>query len=266
MESGFQLTGNAAALYESAMSVFMTPWSSHLVEQARLTPGMDVLDVACGTGLAARHAHQVVGSSGRVVGVDVNPQMVAVARQVTGLEVHQASAQETGLPTGAFDAVLCQQSLQFFPDPAAALREIRRVLRPGGRAAISVWQDFDSNPYFRSQYALLEPHLADDDAAAYRASDITALGGVAGLRTLLEEAGFHGVTADCSTLQIEFPPMAEFFPLHTAALPMGSAFHALGPSEQSEIIRRMNRQLGAAEPDRGVDVPMLSWVAAAVSP
>lgn len=263
--SGFQVAGDASASYERAMSVFMAPWSSDLVEHAQLGPGMEVLDLACGTGFAARHAREVVGSTGRVVGVDINPQMVAMAQRVTGLEVHEASADETGLPTGAFDVVMCQQSLQFFPEPAGALREMRRVLRPGGRVAVSVWEDFEHNPYFRSQLRALAPHLPDEDAAAYRASDVTALGGVRGLRALLEDAGFREVAAACCTLPVEFPAMAEFVPLHTAAIPMGSAFHALSPAQQTEIIRGMSDDLEAVDPDTSVVVPMLSWVATATT-
>jgi ubiquinone/menaquinone biosynthesis C-methylase UbiE len=264
-ESGFQVAGDAAASYERAMSVFMAPWSSDLIERARLGPGMDVLDVACGTGFAARRAREVVGDTGRVVGVDINPQMVTMAQRVTGLEMHEAPADETGLPTAAFDVAVCQQSLQFFPDPAAALREMGRVLRPGGRVVVSVWEDFDSNPYFRSQLRFLGPHLSEDDAAAYRASDITALGGAGALQALLENAGFRDVAAECCTLPVEFPPMAEFVPLHAAALPMGSAFHALPPAQKTEIIHRMSDELDADDPDSAVAVPMLSWVATAAT-
>lgn len=264
-ESGFQLAGGAAASYERAMAVFMAPWSLDLVEHAQLRPSMDVLDVACGTGFAARRAQEVVGSTGRVVGVDINPQMVAMAQHVTGLEVREASADDTGLPTAAFDVVMCQQSLQFFPDPTAALREMKRVLRPGGRVVVSVWETFDSNPYFRSQLQFLGPHLSDDDAAAYRASDITTLGGVRGLRGLLEDAGFRDVAAECCTLLVDFPPMAEFVPLHLTALPMGSAFQTLSPAQQTEIVRRMGEELEAVDRDSAVVVPMLSWVATATT-
>lgn len=263
--SGFQVAGDAAASYERAMSVFMTPWSADLVERARLGPGMDVLDVACGTGFAARHAREAVGSTGRVVGVDINPQMVAMARRVTGLEVREASADQTGLPTESFDVVLCQQSLQFLPDPAAALSEMRRVLRPGGRVVVSVWENFEHNPYFRSQLRCLGPHLSDEDAAAYRASDITALGGIRGLRAGLVAAGFRSVAAGCCTLAVEFPPIAEFVPLHTAALPMGSVFHILSPARQTEIIARMSEELDAVDPDTAVTVPMRSLTATATT-
>src|SRR5207249_9974538 len=103
-----------------------------------------VWEVACGTGVVTRAAAKRVGPSGHVVGVDLNPGMLAVARSLPApagapIEWFERSALDLRLPDSSFDAVLCQQGLQFFPDKSLALREMRRVLVRGGRLALSVW-------------------------------------------------------------------------------------------------------------------------------
>ena len=118
-----QVTGNAAENYEQIANLTMLPWAENLVASANLTAGERVLDLACGTGVVGRAAKPIVGAEGAVVGVDLNPMMVAVARSSTGLDVREASADATGLDSGSFDVVLCQQGLQYFPDPVSALRE-----------------------------------------------------------------------------------------------------------------------------------------------
>ena len=117
--------------------------SESLAEALDLIPGERVLDVACGTGIVARLAAGRMGSGG-VVGLDINPGMLAVARSLPpgpgpAIEWHEGSVLDMPFPEGSFDICLCQLGLQFFPDRAAALREMRRVLRTGGRLALSVF-------------------------------------------------------------------------------------------------------------------------------
>jgi O-methyltransferase / aklanonic acid methyltransferase len=120
-----------------------------LVELARLRPGERVLDVATGRGACLLPAAGRVGPAGLAVGVDLAEGMVAgTAADVRAGRLAQAAlarmdAERLGLAGGAFDAVLCGFGLSFLPDRDAALREMRRVLRPGGRACLSVWGDDD---------------------------------------------------------------------------------------------------------------------------
>lgn len=118
------------------------PLANDLIRLATLGSGERVLDVACGTGIVARLAAKEVGSSGAVVGVDINPGMLAIARANAptdlSIEWHQASAENISLPDETFDVVLCQLGLEFMPDKVAALTEMRRVLVPGGRLILNV--------------------------------------------------------------------------------------------------------------------------------
>jgi ubiquinone/menaquinone biosynthesis C-methylase UbiE len=150
----WQLTMKAAELYERYPArYFLAPWASLLVDAARLVLGERVLDVACGTGVVARAAAKRVGPGGHVVGVDLNPGMIAVARSLpatandAAIEWLERSALDLQLKNASFDVVLCQQGIQFFPDKAVALQEMRRVLDHGGRIALSVWDSNSLGPY-----------------------------------------------------------------------------------------------------------------------
>ena len=259
-ESGYQVSGNAAENYERVASAFMMPWAQHLVEQGRLTGGEHVLDVACGTGFVARVAADVVGTD-RVVGVDVNPMMLAVAETATGIEVRERPAHDTGLDDGAFDVVLCQQGLQYFPSPAAAVTEARRCLRAGGRALFSVWAPFAENPFIAGQIDALEEHLSPEAVAGFRSTNIDALGGEPGVASLLHDAGLVDVELTKHRLDIDLPPMEEFFPELISATPWAATFAELSDPEQRAVIARMDDAVSQRADGNGTTATMTVIVA-----
>lgn len=179
------------------------PWARELVELADPRPGERVLDLACGTGLVARTAAPRVGGAGAVTGLDVNRDMLTVAERVAatvrpGIVWTHANAVRTGLPDAAFDVGFCQHGLQFFPDRLAALRELYRVIAPGGRVAISVWCDAGSPGYAPFGPAFAR-HLPDDRDAVGFLRAIFSLDDADELHDLLDEAGFRGVQVERRT-------------------------------------------------------------------
>ena len=143
-----------AEIYEREMvPAIFARWAPDMIELAQVRAGQRVLDVACGTGVVTRLLAVRVGPRGRVVGLDLNPVMLATARagaSTTDIEWLEAGAQRVPLPDSAFDAVVCQQGFQFFPDKATALAEMRRVLVPGGRLALAVWRSIEHAPAFQA--------------------------------------------------------------------------------------------------------------------
>ena len=135
----------AAEEYEPLWQRQLADARSALFSAASVAAGERVLDVACGTGLVALDAARIVGAEGRVVGVDLAGKMVAAARAraaVLGLSnvtFQRMDAQKLELPDASFDVVLCALGLMYVPDPVAALSEMRRILRPGGRMVAAVW-------------------------------------------------------------------------------------------------------------------------------
>jgi ubiquinone/menaquinone biosynthesis C-methylase UbiE len=138
----------AAPHYEALWRAQLAPGQQALLAAAALRPGERVLDVACGTGLVTFDAAAAVaGAPGaEVLGVDIADHMVALAREQAarrGLDsatrFARMEAEHLALPDAAFDAALCALGLMYVPDPVQALREMCRVLRPGGRAVLAVW-------------------------------------------------------------------------------------------------------------------------------
>jgi SAM-dependent methyltransferase len=161
-------------------------WAPVIADAAGIGPGERVLDVACGTGVAAREAARRTGG-GFVAGVDPNAGMLAVAREHGGpIDYRQASAERLPFADASFDAVLCQFGLMFFADRPAAIAEMRRVVRPGGRLAAAVWGAIEAIPAFAAELALFERAAGPAAAGALRAPFI--LGDVAGLAALFEAA------------------------------------------------------------------------------
>ena len=144
--SGFQLSGNAPAAYERTwVPALMGPCAEQLVDAAGISEGQSVLDVGCGSGIVARTAARRVGPKGSVAGADLNEGMLEEARMraaafnLPTITWHRNEGAELPFVNGSFDAVLCQQGLQFMPERPAVMTEIARVLKPGGTAALSVW-------------------------------------------------------------------------------------------------------------------------------
>lgn len=118
---------------------------AELLAKAAPRPGEQVLDLACGTGAVTLALASAVGTNGRVLGVDLSDGMVAAAAaraQAAGFlqgSFARMDAESLSLPAASFDLAVCALGLMYLPNPDAALHEVRRVLRPGGRAAFAVW-------------------------------------------------------------------------------------------------------------------------------
>lgn len=189
------------------------PWGQRLIDRVAPRPGEHVLDVACGTGLCARLAGARVGPSGRVVGVDAAPAMPAVADEAAAdaaapIEWLEGDAAALPVTDVAFDVVVCQQSLQFFGDRAAALDEIHRVAKPGGWVALSVWRDIERCPGFARLADALTAHIGAEVGAAMRVPFF--LTDAEELRGLLAAAAFADVRITRAFGAFRYPSAVRF--------------------------------------------------------
>jgi ubiquinone/menaquinone biosynthesis C-methylase UbiE len=181
------------------------PFAEELLDRTGLAGAERLLDVACGTGIAARVARQRVGDRGRLVGIDASPAMLDIAKSVApSIEWRRGDA--ALLPVGpneAFDIVTCHQGLQFFPDKPAALREMRRVLAPGGRVAIATWRPLDDVPLIRDLHRVAERYLGTFTDFRHSLGDGDAL------KRLLSDAGLQRVQVETVTRTVRFGGGAE---------------------------------------------------------
>jgi ubiquinone/menaquinone biosynthesis C-methylase UbiE len=135
----------AAADYEPLWQAQLANAQTKLLQCVSLGPGERVLDVACGTGLVTFCAAKTVGPAGRVVGIDLSGRMIDAAQQraqektILNTSFVRMDAERLDLSDASFDVALCALGLMYMPDPEQALREIHRVLRPGGRLGLAVW-------------------------------------------------------------------------------------------------------------------------------
>src|SRR5712692_2296344 len=201
--------GTQAEAYETYLvPAIFGPMAAGLVDRAAPRPGERVVDIACGTGIVARTAAGRIGNSGRVAGVDLNPSMLeAAARASAGsrpsIEWLEAKAESVPFEDESFDVVLCQQGLQFFPDRSAALREMRRLLAPGGRVLISVWTDVGRG--FDVLAAALGRHISAEAGAALAKGPASLRDGDE-ISRLMKEAGFSDLSQKRSRCRCGFHP------------------------------------------------------------
>ena len=199
-----QVNSGAAEIYETFfVPALFRQWAGPVADAADVKTGDVALDVACGTGVVTREIAGRVGPDGQVVGLDCNRGMLAVAqRSSSDIEWREGRAEALPFDDGSFDAVTCQFGLMFFDDRVGALAEMQRVLKPGGRLVVAVWDALASTPGYDQMVRLLERMFGNHVADALRAP--FSLGNPELLSGLFVEAGV------CDARIATRPGMARF--------------------------------------------------------
>ncbi len=196
---------HAARAYEDLhVPALFREWAPRVLDAAGVAPGAEVLDVACGTGVLAREAVRRVGRKGTVTGLDLSAAMLAVADGITP-DATWRQGDATALPfaDSAFDAVVSQFGLMFFPDRSRALREMARVLRPDGRLVVAVWDALETSPAYPIEVDLLLRLAGEAAADALRAPFV--LGDTEELAKLFESCGLRQVEVISVMGKARFP-------------------------------------------------------------
>jgi len=243
----WQVAGSAPEVYERELvpAVFGV-WAPILVELAQPRLGERVVDVACGTGIVARIAAKRVGPTGAVVGVDLNPGMLSIARSLVStdggpLQWQEASADKLPFPDGSFDVVYCQLGLQFFADRAAALREMRRVLGTKGRLALMVWRGIHESPGFAVLAEALERHVGQAAAAIMRAP--FGLSNADELQALVGAAGFQNIEVHERSGMVRFPSVDRFVLSYVAGSPLAGPVSKADDAAREALITDVRNAL-----------------------
>ncbi|MEM9465713.1 MAG: methyltransferase domain-containing protein [Actinomycetota bacterium] len=244
----FHLPLEAARAYEATfVPAIFAEWAPHTLAAARPRRGDRILDVACGTGIVARTAVDLVGPDGAVTGLDLNDAMLTVAAEIEDrVAWRQGDVADLPFADQRFDAATCQMALMFFPDRTAAFRELRRVVVPHGRIAISVPGSLDDQPAYLPFVEAVARHAGDDATAMLStywncgdldvvAADATAAGlVVAERRTRAGVCGFAS-PADFVHIEVNASPLADRIDAEALEAIVADVDRALGPTTRDEF-------------------------------
>lgn len=253
-------TTAATAYEEHLVAKVFGPWAERVVDIAAPAPGEAVLDVACGTGAGARLAVSRVMPGGRVAGLDNDPGMIEVARQIAAqrkidVEWHCESALALPFADTTFDLCLCLQGPQFVSDPRAGLVEIHRVLKATGRLAASFWASIEHN---KGHHALARALEKQGLAPAPRPF---SLGDPGKARALFAEAGFRIVSLRTEDREASFPSVAAFIAGIAAGAPATRhALAQLSDDRKQDFVAHVEKILAPFAGPDGLRLPTRSHI------
>jgi ubiquinone/menaquinone biosynthesis C-methylase UbiE len=212
------------------------PFAEQLIERLNPAAGESLIDIACGTGIVGRVARERLGPGARIVGVDASPAMLAVAQTVDA-SIDWRDGNATSLPVGEgeqFSLVTCHQGLQFFPDKVGAVREMRRVLAPGGRAAVACWLSLDNLPAARALNEIAERHVGPIADSRH------SFGNRDALQALFNDVGLRDVRVDTFSHDVQFSDGPLYARLNAmAVIGMTAKGKALPEAERAELAGRI---------------------------
>ena len=238
------------------------PVTHALVEEGLIGRGHAVLDIATGPGEPALDVAALVGPEGRVVGLDLVPEMVAGARRASdrlgfrNTQFEVGSADHLPFAADSFDAVISRFGVMFFPSPPDAVREILRVLKPGKKLALAVWHLAETNPFFYTISRILERYI-DSPPPAPDTPDAFRFARPGKLRDVLGEAGAIQPSERLLHFKIQAPISVEDF--WTVRCEMSErlrdATAALSGEQLAEVKRQSLEALRAYSIDGGMSIP-----------
>ena len=238
------------------------PVTQSLVEDGLIVSGHAVLDIATGPGEPALTIAALVGPEGKVFGIDPVPEMVEAARRATdhlGLrnaEFDVASADRLPFPADAFDAVVCRFGVMFFPSPVDAVREMLRVLRPGGKLALAVWHFAERNPFHHTLWRVIERYV-DSPPPAPDAPDAFRFANPGKLRDVLAEAGATTPSERLLQFRVQAPISVEDFWILRCEMSekLRQKVAMLSREQLTEVKRQALESLRGYSTDRGMSLP-----------
>jgi ubiquinone/menaquinone biosynthesis C-methylase UbiE len=247
----------------------LTPVRERLIRYLAPQPGETVLELGAGTGETGFEAAAMLGDGGRLVSTDFSRDMVEVARRrgdelgLGNVDYRVIDAERIELDSGSVDGVLCQSTYMLVADPAAALAETRRVLRPGGRLALSVWGAPERNPWASIGGMILveRGHMPPPEPEA---PGVFSMASAERTRALLERAGFSSVRTAEVPVRFGFRDLDDYEQWVTdVGGPFAMVVRGLPEDERQVLRTRLREAFAPFATDGGHELPGLAVCAVA---
>jgi ubiquinone/menaquinone biosynthesis C-methylase UbiE len=232
-----------------------------MLEAAGVQPGSRVLDVAAGTGEQTLMAARRVGPSGYVLATDISANMLDVAAEavrkegLTNVETRVMNVENLALDVDSFDAVISRIALMLFSNPANALAEMGRVVKPGGKVAVIVFSALEKNPYHGIPFGIVR-RLGNIPAPAPGEPWMYALGDPRALEDVYMRAGFLNVSVSALPVQRRFPSAADAIQtMKSSAVDLRELMSRLNEAERETAWIEIEEQLGQFQGPNGFEAP-----------
>jgi SAM-dependent methyltransferase len=239
----------------------MTPVREWLIGKLAPQPGQTVLELGAGTGETGFEAARFIGEDGRLVSTDFSSEMVEVARRrgtelgLANVDYRVIDAERIEFDSGSVDGVLCQSTFMLVADPAAALAETRRVLRPGGRLALSVWGAPERNPW-ASIGGMILVERGHMPAPEPEAPGVFSMASEERARTLLDGAGFTSVRTEEVPVRFAFRDLDDYEQwVIDVAGPFAMVVRGLPEDERDVLRARLREAFVPFATDGGYELP-----------
>lgn len=247
----------------------LAPVREWLIKELAPRPGDTVLELGAGAGDTGFKAAAIVGERGRLISTDFSPDMVEVARRrgaelgLRNVDYRVVDAERIGLDTDSVDGVLCQSAFMLMADPAVALAETRRVLRPGGRLSLSVWGIPERNPWaaIGGRILVKRGHMPPPDPAT---PGVFSMASEERTRALLQGAGFTAVRTEEVPVRFAFRDLDEYERWVTeVAGPFAVVVRGLSEGERKALKAQLEETFVPFTAARGYELPGLALSALA---
>ena len=228
-----------------------------LVDRLDPQPGETILDIAAGPGDSGFVAAQLIGDKGRLISTDFAPQMIAASRAraqtlgITNVEFKVMDAENMDLPDDHVDGVLCRWGFMLMIDPAAAFRETRRVLRPDGRLAFSVWGGPVANPWVTLMGMVLTNRGTPPQSDPFGPGGMFSLSEHARIEQLLKEAGYDEVEIEEMPIAWTFTDFDDFWMFQTELA--GAVAVMIDDMDKDDVAQLRGEMESAAETFRSAE-------------
>lgn len=248
--------------HRAIIGEMFAPVTQALVEDAGITSGHVVLDVATGPGEPALSVAELVGPEGKVVGTDIVPDMIEAARR-EGLrrKLHNTSFEvaftdSLPFPANAFDAAVSRFGVMFFPSPVDCIREMLRVVKPGGRMALAVWYFAERNPFHYTVSQIVDRY-ADAPPSIPGSADAFRFANPGELLDVLSQAGATATSERLFSFSIRAPMSVEdFWTLRSEMSDkLRTKLAGLSKPQLAELKREVMKAISAYSTERGISLP-----------